>query len=91
MRKKIGFLKKAIAQVNGYFSKFGEKLVSARLTPAEVEAFNGGPKKKKAAAAAPKKVAPVVETVVDEPTIVVTTNPVVQEEEIVVVAPEATK
>jgi hypothetical protein len=61
MRKRIGFLKNAIAEVSGYFSKRGEKLVSARLTPEEAEAFNGGPKKKKVAAA-PKKVA--AETVV---------------------------
>lgn len=91
MRKKIGFLKKATAHTDGYYSRSGERLVSARLTTAEVEAFNGVPKKKKAVTA-PKKVVPVVENVVDEPAIVVTTDPVVQEEEKEnVVAPEATK
>jgi len=60
MRKKIGFLKKAIAKVDGYFSPKGEKLASARLTPEEVNAFNGTGKKAaapKKAAAAPKKAA----------------------------------
>ena len=65
MRKKIGFLKKAIAKVDGYFSQSGEKLVSARLTPEEAEQFNKGGKKKaaapKKAPAAPKKEAAVVE------------------------------
>ena len=67
MRKKIGFLKSATAAADGYYSKKGEKLVSGRLTKAEVEEFNG--KKKKipvAAVAAAKKVAAKVEA----PTIV---------------------
>lgn len=76
MRKKIGFLKKAIAKIDGYFSPKGEKLVSARLTPAEVDAFNGVAKKKAApakAAKAPKTkaaaavvAAPAVEVVEQE-------------------------
>lgn len=40
MRNKIGFLKNAIAKINGYFSRSGEKLVSARLSQEEVDAFN---------------------------------------------------
>ena len=72
MRQKIGFLKKATAKIDGYYSHKGERLVSARLTPEEVAAFNGEGKKK-AAAKAPKQpkakvveAAPVVEVVAEQ-------------------------
>jgi hypothetical protein len=47
MRKRIGFLKNAIASTTGYFSPSGEKLVSARLTQEQADAFNGKKKSKK--------------------------------------------
>lgn len=40
MRKRIGFLKNAIARPKGYYSPKGEKLVSVRLTQEEIDAFN---------------------------------------------------
>lgn len=48
MRKKIGFLKNAIAKANGYYSKSGEKLVSAKLTQSEMDEFNGSSAEKQA-------------------------------------------
>jgi hypothetical protein len=54
MRQRIGFLKKAIARTDGYYSRSGERLVSAKLTQDEVDTFNTYliPKK---SAAAPKQ------------------------------------
>jgi hypothetical protein len=54
MRQRIGFLKKAIARTDGYYSRSGERLVSAKLTQDEVDTFNTYliPKKP---AAAPKQ------------------------------------
>jgi hypothetical protein len=54
MRQRIGFLKKAIARTDGYYSRSGERLVSAKLTQNEVDTFNTYliPKK---SAAAPKQ------------------------------------
>ena len=40
MRKKIGFLKNAIARLKGYYNPKGEKLVSAKLTQEECDVFN---------------------------------------------------
>lgn len=87
MRQKIGFLKKAVAKADGYYSHKDKKLVSARLTPEEVAAFNGAGKKK-AVAKAPKppkvkvvEVAPVVEVVVEqEPEVVEEVAPAAEEQ-----------
>lgn len=70
MIEKKGWLKEAEARTNGFFIK-GKKVKGAKLTQAEVDAWNGTAKK-----ATPAPEPAVEEVVVEEEEVVVAEEPV---------------